>query len=358
MFITKLNAVTAVVVVLGILAFGGGLLMQHTAGGQPAQAEKSDPQGKTGVVNASQEKDKEVRKQAALALGDWGLTKQGLRMSISATGRDKAGNPEFHVAFENVGEQDVSLNLGMMLANGKVQLPDGIRLNLTDAKGKTRELHFADKRYPGNAGRVDDFVVPLRVGSIYTLKLPLSQFWSPSTKETTLELKAGKYHLSAQFEGGGAKHDSSKFIMNFWEGKLQSNTLTLDEPAPVQVEKVLTPEQVFRDNVGGEARVEFTVGAVSLMGRFSMEEATNRPRVAAGDGTFIVSRLQVGVSEKVEARLKRLGIEDLRTHFSGKVVRVSGKLKREVDAGGVGNKLITYSLQIESLDQLEFVGKK
>ena len=29
-----------------------------------------------------------------------------------------------------------------------------------------------------------------------------------------------------------------------------------------------------------------------------------------------------------------------------------------VDAGGVGNKLITYSLQIERLEQIEFVGKK
>ena len=106
-------------------------------------------------------------------------------------------------------------------------MPDHIRLKLTDAKGKTRELHFSDKRYPGIAGRVDDYVVPLRVGSVYTLKLPLSQFWSPATNEFTLELTPGTYQISAQFEGSGAKHDSGKFVMNFWEGKLQSNTLTL-----------------------------------------------------------------------------------------------------------------------------------
>jgi hypothetical protein len=155
-----------------------------------------------------------------------------LQMSISATGKDKVGNPEFQVAIRNVGEQDVTLNLGMMLANGKPLngrkslFPTNIRLNLTDTEGKTRELHFSEPRI---AGRVDDYVVPLRVGSVYTLKLPLSQFRSPDTKEFTLELKPGEHQVSAQFEGGGARHDSGKFIMNFWKGKLQSNTLKLEQ---------------------------------------------------------------------------------------------------------------------------------
>jgi hypothetical protein len=128
---------------------------------------------------------------------------------------------------------------------------------------------------------------------------------------------------------------------------------------PADEKKVLTPEQIFRDNFVGETRVEFTVGAVSFGGSpFDMEEATNRPRVETADGKFSVSRLRVIVTEKVEARLKQLGIEDLRAHFYGKFVRVSGNLKMEVDAGGVGNRLITYSLTIDSLDQLEFVGKK
>jgi hypothetical protein len=121
--------------------------------------------------------------------------------------------------------------------------------------------------------------------------------------------------------------------------------------------KVLTAKQIFRDKLVGQTRIEFTVGAVSLSGPFVMEEATDRPRVPTADGKFQVSRLRVVVTEKVEARLKQLGIEDLGTHFYGKVVRVSGNLKQEVDAGGVGNRLITYSLTIESLDQLEFVGK-
>ena len=210
MLTTKLTTAIAVLMVVGMIAFGGGLFTHHTASGQQTKAVAA-----SGDKTTSQE--------------PWGVTAQGLRMSLSATGRDKAGNPEFQVAFANVGEHDVTMNLGMMLANGKAQLPDRIRLHLTDAQGKTRELHFSDKRYPGIAGRVDDYAVPLRVGSVYALKLPLSQFWSPSTNEFVVESKPGKYHVSAQFEGGGAKHDSGKFILNFWEGKLRSNTLTLEQ---------------------------------------------------------------------------------------------------------------------------------
>jgi RNA polymerase sigma factor (sigma-70 family) len=169
------------------------------------------------------------KKSSEAPKDQWGLTTQGLQMSVSVTGKDKGGNPEFQVAIRNVGEQDVTVNLGMMLANGKVQLPDHIRLKLSDDKGKTRELHFSDKRHPGIAGRVDDYFVPLRVGSVYTLKLPLSQFWCPATKEFTVELKPGKYRVSAHFEGTGAKHDSGKFILNFWEGKLQSNTSPFEQ---------------------------------------------------------------------------------------------------------------------------------
>jgi hypothetical protein len=121
----------------------------------------------------------------------------------------------------------------------------------------------------------------------------------------------------------------------------------------------LTPEEIFHDGVTGQVCVEFTVKAVAIQGSpFSMEEAVGRQPVANADGKSSVSRLVVIVSEKVETRLHQLGIEDLRTHFYGKTVRVAGNLKLEVDAGGIGNRLITYSLTIDDLDQLRFVGRK
>jgi hypothetical protein len=119
----------------------------------------------------------------------------------------------------------------MMLANGKVQLPYRVAMKFRDAQGNTRLFNFYDKRYAGVAGRVDDYVVSLRVGSTYTLQLTLDQFWCQDTREFSIPLLSGDNYLTAQFEGAGAtfvnldtpgmKH------MKFWLGKVNSNTLTL-----------------------------------------------------------------------------------------------------------------------------------
>jgi len=152
-------------------------------------------------------------------------------MSLSIARKDEAGSPEFQISFENVGRQDVTLNLGMMLANGKpltgtALFPTNIRIHLTDVAGATRELHFLA---PSVAGRVDDYVVPLRVGSTYTLKVPLSNFWSPVSGEVPVKLTPGEVQASARFAGGGALHESGKFIRNYWEGSLRSNAVALKQ---------------------------------------------------------------------------------------------------------------------------------
>jgi hypothetical protein len=119
-------------------------------------------------------------------------------------------------------------------------------------------------------------------------------------------------------------------------------------------EDVMTPHQIYRDKVEGQVRVEFVVGATSIELPTVME-AKDRPLVQGTDGRRTLTRLLVTVNKQVETRLKQLGIEDLRRHLYGKQVRVSGNLKRIVDAGGDGNKLITYSLSIDKLDQLESI---
>jgi hypothetical protein len=219
MFRNKIRNPVIVLLLVAFTVIGGGVVLRALANEAPpkqpvAQGDIAAPQGL---------KEK------------WGLPTQGLQMSITASGKDKNGRPEFEVAIRNVGEQDLSLNLGMMLGNGKPRngspalFPHSIRLNLIEATGKTRELHLFG---PGSVGgTLYDFVVPLRVGSVYTLKLPLSEFWSPSTREFSLDLKPGQNQISAQFEGGGEKIESGKLMRNFWEGKLQSNTLNVTVPA-------------------------------------------------------------------------------------------------------------------------------
>jgi hypothetical protein len=131
----------------------------------------------------------------------------------------------------NIGDRDVTLNLGIMMANGKIQLPTTIALKFTDPQGKTRLFKSNDKRYSGVAGRLDDYVVPLRAGSTYTLQLSLDQFWCRETKEFSIPLLSGDNYLTAQFEGTGANTVSLDMpgikLMNCWLGKVESNTLRL-----------------------------------------------------------------------------------------------------------------------------------
>ena len=159
----------------------------------------------------------------------WGQPNDGVQMSLSSTEPNSA---ELQVALRNVGNRDVTLNLGSMMANGKVQLPNYISLNFTDAQGKTRQFKFADKKHSFVAGRLDDYIVPLRVGSMYTLKLALDQFWCHETKEFEITLLPGKNWMTAEYQGREAKLVNLDMpaikLMNFWLGKVESNTLIIE----------------------------------------------------------------------------------------------------------------------------------
>jgi hypothetical protein len=164
----------------------------------------------------------------------WGPASNGLRMAISPvkSGAMPQLYPEFYVALQNVGHQDVILNLGIMLANGQVHLPTAFRLILTDARGRTKELQFSDKRFPGVGGRIDDFIVPLRTGAFYVLRLKLDQYYCPKSKEFDLKLEPGRYQIIARFEGARASFVNPDMrgiaLMRFWTGTLESNSLEFD----------------------------------------------------------------------------------------------------------------------------------
>ena len=163
----------------------------------------------------------------------WGAAVDGLRLSLSSADSLNTNSPALDVAFRNIGDHDLTLNLGTVLANNKVQLPDRINLNFTDARGNTRSFKFCDKNHSLYvAGRRDDYVVPLRVGSTYTLRLTLDQFWCPETNEFDVKLLPGRNQIIAQFQGNGASFVNLDMpaikLINFWMGKVQSNNLVIE----------------------------------------------------------------------------------------------------------------------------------
>ena len=157
----------------------------------------------------------------------WGRTSAGLRMAVWTTPSDteRAAAPQVHVGVENVGESDVILNLGFMLGNGDKMYPLAVGLVLTDTHGKVQQLEYPT---PGVGGRVDDFLVALRAGSMYSLRLALNEYWVP--KEPRLTFGRGTYRIEARFTGGAARQinlDTEGIAtLNFWKGTLQSNVAT------------------------------------------------------------------------------------------------------------------------------------
>jgi hypothetical protein len=160
----------------------------------------------------------------------WGSAQDGLRLDISSqattTPSERAG---FVVSLQNVGAKDFVLNLGIMLANGRVMFPQAIRLVLTNPDGRSRELKIPQPRI---AGRADDFIVALRRGATYVLPITLDQYWSAETGEYGVKLKSGRHRISARFEGRGAAIPNVDMrgvtLMNFWLGTVNSGELQFD----------------------------------------------------------------------------------------------------------------------------------
>ena len=161
----------------------------------------------------------------------WGEASGGLRIGIATVNRGTgpSADVQFEVALENTGAADLVLNIGHMLANGKVMFPASIKLVLTGPSGQVTELKYFDRKYPGIAGRVDDFTVALRVGSLYTIRATMDHYWSPDTKEFGMKLTNGRYRIVARFQGEAERTHNSDMrgmaLMNFWKGIVQSNPL-------------------------------------------------------------------------------------------------------------------------------------
>ncbi len=149
----------------------------------------------------------------------------GRDLSINVT-PPATGSRKIMVALHNGGKEDVVLNLGIMLANGKKQFPTEVRLAVADEQGMTRQFRVAEPRI---AGRADDFVVPLCAGATYTVSLDLDRLSSEEVAATSP--RKGAYRFIAIFEGKDAQHVNSDVkgigLMEFWTGKIESKPVNV-----------------------------------------------------------------------------------------------------------------------------------
>jgi RNA polymerase sigma factor (sigma-70 family) len=157
----------------------------------------------------------------------WGKPLNGLRLGVYQADPKGDGKPRVTVVLDNVGTDDLVLNLGIMLGNGKKQVPMAVRLVFTDSDGKK---HILRRNEPRIAGRVDPFIVPLSVGARYSLI-------SRDLEELIDRLAPGRYHVRAEFVGEAVEKKDVNVdttglaLMTYWTGTIQSDDLQVMLPA-------------------------------------------------------------------------------------------------------------------------------
>jgi hypothetical protein len=158
----------------------------------------------------------------------------GLRMSVRLDSNHVADPkvPKFTVELQNTGEKDLILNLGFMLANGKNQYPNAIVLILTDSKGKIRRFELTGPAII--AGRLDPLIVPLPVGSTFSIPVDPEKYWVLESKEFEYKGKPGTYLIEAQLTGKGLSQQEANLdvkglaLLPYWMGTISSNRLQFE----------------------------------------------------------------------------------------------------------------------------------
>jgi RNA polymerase sigma factor (sigma-70 family) len=165
----------------------------------------------------------------------WGEPHKGLRVGIAQEGPGRAGGVRLALALENMSKNDMALNLGTMLANGKKQYPRALALTLTNARGGVRTLRRTFSRV---AGRLDPFVVPLPAGCRYTLRYDLADIVDVDQDQAVVGVPwtPGRHRAALEFVGKAVERDwmnqdsSGLALMPYWTGTVRSGELVLVLP--------------------------------------------------------------------------------------------------------------------------------
>jgi hypothetical protein len=141
----------------------------------------------------------------------------------------------FRVEMQNPSTQDLVLNLGLELANGREQYVDALEYTLTTPDG--RVLHL-ESRGPGLiAGRIDPLIVPLPSGASYSFLVDLDECWAPKEKILKLHLVPGSYALRAEYTGRAVSEPEANLdvkgiaLMPYWVGTVTATPAMFTVPS-------------------------------------------------------------------------------------------------------------------------------
>jgi hypothetical protein len=166
----------------------------------------------------------------------WGTPRNGLKLGLCRTEANADGKARLLVALDNVGTDDLVLNLGEMLGFGKKQVPHAVRLIFTDSEGKKRTLLRSSGKIDEKLGAlVIPLVVPLPAGGRYMISCDLADYFDAKDVEATLT--PGRYRAKAEFVGRGVAKEyvgtvnSYLAYVPYWTGTIQSDECQVTLPA-------------------------------------------------------------------------------------------------------------------------------
>ncbi len=155
-----------------------------------------------------------------------------MTMRLDATANNQSTLPRFRIEIRNSGEHDLILNLGFTLSNGRKQYPSALVLMITDPQGKVRQFDLIG---PGGvAGRMDPLILPLPVGSTFSLPVDLEKYWAAASKEFEYKFQRGTYLLEGRFIGKAVSSQEANLdvkgiaLMPYWTGTVKSNQLPFE----------------------------------------------------------------------------------------------------------------------------------
>lgn len=120
----------------------------------------------------------------------------------------------------NPNTEDLVLNLGLELSNGRKQYVNAIEYTLIAPDG--RVLHLMPVEPASITGRVDPLIVPLPVGATFSFLVDLEKYGVPEEKIWKLHLVPGRYTLQVGYTGKAvslANLDCKGIVlMPYWGG--------------------------------------------------------------------------------------------------------------------------------------------
>ena len=155
-----------------------------------------------------------------------------ITVRLDPSAHNQSDLPKFRVELQNAGKRDLTLNLGIALANGKKQYPDALVLLITDPEGKARQFDLIGPA--GVAGRLDPLILPLPVGCTFSLPVDLGKYWAAQSKEFEYKFRPGRYSIQARLTGRAVSQQEANLdvkgiaLMPYWTDTATSNLLPFD----------------------------------------------------------------------------------------------------------------------------------